>query len=130
MAGTLDRNDKLSLVTRACAGDSLGDDLALFVHTPLKSLLIFVVDIHIFAVAEAARSFLPLLLVLPLRTGRPVGVHRKCWFSYHVKSPLVLKSFEFNGYSLVTLLLPVQVSGRPPFPQSPVHQPKSLPVQG
>ena len=122
MAGTLDRNDELSLVTRACAGDSLGDDLALFVHAPLKSLLILIINVHIFAVAESARSFLPLLLVLPLRTGRPVGIHRKCWFSYHIKSPLVLKSFEFNGCSLFTLLTLVQVPGRPVFPLPPVLQ--------
>lgn len=58
MPGAFDGLDEHPLVTRACAGDSLGNNAALLGDKPLKLLLVFVIDIHVFVFAESADPLL------------------------------------------------------------------------
>lgn len=83
MSCAFDCDHKLALVPGTRSGNPLWDDFALFVHAPLQSLLVLVIDVDILAIAKPARPFLPLLLVLPLRARGAVGINRKSWFSYH-----------------------------------------------
>lgn len=64
MPRPLDRLNKLPLMSGACSGDALWNDLALFRDKPEEPLLIFIVDEGIFTLAKTADSPLLYLLIL------------------------------------------------------------------
>jgi hypothetical protein len=105
MPCALNRDHELTLVPGTRSRDPLWDDLALFVHAPLKSLLVLVINIDVFAIAKPARPFFPLLLIFPRRAGGAVRVNRKRWLSYHVLlsvGSIVVREF-FMGFAVNTL---------------------------
>ena len=57
MTGTLDRGGQLTLMLRAGAGGTAGQDLAALGHEPTKLCSVFVVDIIDLVDAEAANLF-------------------------------------------------------------------------
>ena len=63
MTCSFDCLHELPLVFGARPGDPLRNDPSLFGDKPLKAFFVFVVDVDIFRVAEAARPFLAWRLV-------------------------------------------------------------------
>ena len=58
MARPFDGFDELPLVFRAGTGNAFRDDLPLLADETLESLLVFVIDVNVFVLAEFARAFL------------------------------------------------------------------------
>jgi hypothetical protein len=72
MTRTLDCQNKLSLMLGTRSGDPFGNNLSLFIHAALQSLLILVVNVDVLAVTESACTLFALLLIFPLWPLRPV----------------------------------------------------------
>ena len=64
VAGALDRVCQLTLVARTRSRDPFWYDLSLFGEKTPEPLLIFVIDVRFFRVAEPARAFLARYLAL------------------------------------------------------------------
>ena len=59
MSSSLDRLNEHPLVSRAGSRDPLRNNPSLLRDKPLQLLFILVIDVHIFVIAETARTFLP-----------------------------------------------------------------------